>query len=164
MQSLPENILLTNLFHKPIYAVQELAKVQLLNLEGEAVENPLLLLVLKYSAEQSISDSDILLQKKFVHWLGLDAGLAACYPIQEEPLSFVQLLKYHRIGSIICYGAVPADLGLKLEYQLNEPIQFLNCRMLFTHSFVTVQQNEKIKKEFFNVAARLFSDLKTIHP
>lgn len=151
---------ISHLFQKQIYVATEPETFTLLNLDLQPVEFPILLLLLKNAFDQDITDADFELLRKLSEWLGVPKDKVGCHLIKEPGISFSGLRSKHPIENVICYGAAPADLGLNMEYQINTPIRFMNCNMLFTASFAEVQQQEAMKKQFFELLKEMFSHLR----
>ncbi|MEO6167666.1 MAG: hypothetical protein ABIO46_13815 [Chitinophagales bacterium] len=157
MQQETTTDLFTHLFQKPIYTTSEPISPPFINLENKEIELPQLLLLLKNAFNQEIQAADFELLKKMADWLGIDRKEVAVYLMKEDSLSFRELKTNYGIENIICYGPVPADIGLNIEYHLNKTVRFMNCKILFTASFAEVQKNDVLKKEFFNEAGKLFN-------
>lgn len=160
MQVMEEFESFTHLFHQQLYLAAEPETLTFLNLDHQPVPFPVMLLLLKNAFDQDISEADFGLLKKLSEWIGVENEKVACHLLKETGISFSGLRTKHHIENIICYGAEPADLGLNMDYQLNKPLRFMNCNMLFTAPFAEVQRQEAMKKQFFEALKILFSHLR----
>lgn len=148
------------LFSKPIYVANESIAPELTDLDGVPMKAPKLLFVLRNAMNHPISAEDLDLLKKMADWTGLERNEVACYLMQDELLNFNKIRLVYGFTCFICFGAIPADLGLNIDHKLNAMIRFMDGILLFTAPFAEVQKNEKLKKEFFHVAGNMFSHLR----
>ncbi len=145
------------LFTKPIYAANESITPSLTGLDGAVMKAPQLLFVLRNALNQPVTEEDFEMLKKMADWTGLTRNDVACYLMQDAFLNFNQINAVYGFSYFICFGAIPADLGLHIDHKLNVMIRFMESTLLFTAPFAEVQKNEKLKKEFFHVAEKMFS-------
>lgn len=147
----------TYLYQKPLYITPEPVSLHLINLENNSIASPKLLLLLKNAFNQDIAASDFELLKKMADWMRIEKKEVAVCLVKEEQFSFPELRTKHAIENMICYGVTPAAIGLNIEYRINKPVRFMNCRMIFTAPFAEVQKNSVIKTQFFSEAGKLFN-------
>jgi hypothetical protein len=155
----PGDVML-HLFTKTIFAADENADAEFINLESQKNEFPLLLLLLNNISASGISEADLELLKKMADWLGIPKSEVVALNLSGITTSFQFLVIKHRIENIICYGLAPNDIGLQLDFRINEPLRFMGCRLLFTAPFFEIQQKGALKNKFFDAAKRSFSHLK----
>jgi hypothetical protein len=152
--------MMIHLFPDKLYTLPEYESVEWKDLEGNENQSPQLLLLLKERSGKSLQAEVLELLKKMTDWMGVEKSKAVAWIVGDEPVSFHELHIDHRVENIICYGCLPADIGLQLDFSINKSIRFMNCRIIFTASFSEVQKNEKLKKEFFAEVQHVFQHLK----
>ena len=160
MEDVETMSLYRHLFTKPIYAGIECITPALTDLDGAALKAPKLLFVLRNAMNQPMSAEDLDLLKKMADWTGLERNDVACYLMQDEMLNFNKIRLVYGFTCFICFGAIPADLGLNIDHKVNGMIRFMDGILIFTAPFAEVQINEKLKKDFFHVAGNMFSHLR----
>ncbi len=154
-----EVMMLGRLYNTTLYAVHEYTTVKLQNLNGVETSFPKLLIILNNQHTREIASSDIELLAKMADWLGISKDAVALLGNHNLP-SFRHLYSHQHIRNIILYGITPDEIGLQLELRMNKAFSFMECKMLFTASFAEVQNDKKLKNDFFNELRNSFKHLK----